>query len=142
MDPFDHWLLEARKAPAYLRHVDDLYILGDNLPHLWDLSQACSQYLAGLRLRLHPEKAQICRTREAVDVLGYRISRERRWPRNDNGYRFRRRFRRLMALHRAGRLEWAEVVVRVQSWIGHARHAGTAGLRGAIFGAVAFDREA
>jgi RNA-directed DNA polymerase len=141
LDPFDHWLLETERVHAYLRYVDDLYLLGDDLARLWALRGACAEYLAGLRLHLHPRKAQVFPTREAVDVLGYRVSRERRWLRNPNGYRFRRRFRRLLAAYRAGRLEWGELMPAVQSWIGHARHAETAGLRAAIFGPVAFDRE-
>jgi hypothetical protein len=35
--------------------------------------------------------------------------------------------------YRVGRLEWAKVVASTQSWIGHAQHADTAGLRRAIF---------
>ncbi|EGV16237.1 RNA-directed DNA polymerase [Thiocapsa marina] len=141
LDRFDHGLLDTRKVPAYMRYVDDLYLLGDDLAALWELRDACAADLAGERLRLHPRKVRVHRTSEAVDVLGYRVSRTRRWLRNDNGYRFRRRFRRLLGLYRAGRLGWADLMPGIQSWIGHARHAETAGLRESIFGPVAFDRD-
>lgn len=141
LDRFDHWLLDERRVPAYLRYVDDLYILGDDLAELWATRAACAEYLAGLRLRLHPIKARVHRTSEAVDVLGVRVSRERRWLRNDNGYRFRRRFHQLLRLYHERRLDWIDVYQGIQGWIGHARHAETRGLRLKIFGPVAFDPE-
>jgi retron-type reverse transcriptase len=141
LDRFDHWLLEEVRVAAYLRYVDDLYIMGDDAAALWAVREAIREYLAGLRLHLHPLKARVHRTSEAVEVLGYRVSRERRWLRNDNGYRFQRRFHRLLVRYRAGRLDWPGLMDRVQPWIGHARHAETAGLRLKLFGPVVFYRD-
>jgi hypothetical protein len=43
---------------------------------------------------------------------------------------------------RTGRLEWTKVVASIQSWIGHAQHADTDGLRRAIFSQAVFTRGA
>ena len=110
------------KVPLLQRANRDLEVLR----HLWRAGYelqvvAHRQYEHGARL---------------MDDVGRQIGG---WLRNPNGYRFRRRFHRLLAHYRAGRLEWGDLMPPVQSWIGHARHAETAGLREAIFGPVAFD---
>jgi retron-type reverse transcriptase len=142
LNEFDHWLKEQQQLKAYIRYVDDLFILGDDKTQLWRLRNAITRELMALRLQLHPLKAQICRTSEHVDVLGYKVSRTRRWLRNDNGYRFRRKLNNMAALYHQERLDWTEVNASVQSWIGHARHGETEGLRKAIFSNVVFKRGA
>jgi hypothetical protein len=96
--------------------------------------------LAADRLRLHPNKAHVTRTADGLNLLGYVVFPDRRRLRNDNGHRFARRFRRMAQIYRTGRLEWAKVVASVQSWIGHAKHADTEGLRRAIFSEASFIR--
>jgi hypothetical protein len=41
-----------------------------------------------------------------------------------------------------GRLEWCKVVASTQSWIGHAKHADTDGLRRVIFSQAVLRRGA
>ena len=142
LDEFDHWLKETRRVRGYLRYVDDIYLLGNDKQALWALRDAVVEELQALRLRLHPDKTQIYRTTERVDVLGYKVSRCRRWLRNDNGFRFQRRLKRLGRLYRTGAVDWTALNASVQSWIGHARHAETEGLREAIFNQVSFNRGA
>ena len=142
LDEFDHWLKETMQVKAYLRYVDDLYLLGNDKQRLWALRDAVSEKLQALRLVLHTDKTQIYRTTEYVDVLGYNVSRYRRRLRNDNGFRFRRRLRHMSRLYQAGSMDWPTLNASVQSWIGHARHAETAGLREAIFSRVSFSRGA
>ena len=96
--------------------------------------------LAVDRLRLHPHKAQVTRTADGLNLLGYVLFLDRRRLRNDNGHRFARKLRTMARAYRAGRLEWAKVAASVQSWIGHAKHADTEGLRRAIFSRASFIR--
>jgi len=42
--------------------------------------------------------------------------------------------------YRAGEIELEEVKASVMSWIGHAQHADTRGLRKAVFRGVSFSR--
>ncbi|MDE0283616.1 MAG: reverse transcriptase/maturase family protein [Gammaproteobacteria bacterium] len=142
LDGFDHWLKETVRVKGYLRYVDDLYLLGNDKQALWDLRDAIIGKLEALRLVLRADKTQIYRTTERVDVLGYRVSRYRRWLRNDNGVRFRRRLKRMSRLYRAGEMDWPAINASVQSWTGHARHAQTEGLRTAIFSEVSFNKGA
>jgi retron-type reverse transcriptase len=140
LDDFDHHLKQAEKLRAYIRYVDDLYLFGNDKHQLWELQSIVAEKLADLRLILQPDKTQIYRTSTAVDVLGYRISRDRRWLRNDNGYRFQRRLRKFSRLFSQGKVVWKDINASIQSWIGHARHGETHGLRRAIFSEVLFTR--
>ncbi len=142
LDAFDHWLKETVRVKGYLRYVDDLYLLDDDKRRLWSLRDAIVEHLEGLRLVLRADKTQVYRTTERVDVLGYKVSRYRRWLRNDNGFRFRRRLRHLSRLYQAGEMDWSALNASMQSWTGHARHAETERLREAIFSQVSFNRGA
>ena len=84
-------------------------------------------------LTLHEDKTHICRTTSRVDVLGYKLSRYRRQLRNDNGFRFLRRLKRMSGLYQTDEMDRPALNASVQSWVGHARHAETEGLREAIF---------
>jgi len=68
-------------------------------------------------------------------------NKEKDWRRlpEDNVRRFRNRLRGLRDRWRAGSIERREVVQRINSWVAHARHADTTGLRHAIFRGGWFD---
>ena len=142
LDDFDHWLKETMRVKGYLRYVDDLYLLGNDKQRLWALRDTIDGKLQALRLTPHADKTQVYRTTERVDVLGYKVSRYRRWLRNDNGFRFRRRLTYMGRLYQTGDMDWSALNASVQSWIGHACHAETAGLREAIFEKVSFSKGA
>ncbi len=140
LDDFDHWVKQVLQVPAYLRYVDDMILLDADKNRLWQSAEAISAYLLGLKLRLHERKQQIYRTATWVDVLGYRVSASRRLLRNDNGYRFRRKLRHFAKRYAEYRMDWADFNPSVQSWIGHAGHAETFGLRQAMFSMLTFQR--
>ena len=142
LDDFDHWLKEAMRVKGYLRYVDDLYLLDNDKLRLWALRDAINMKLQELRLALHEDKTHIYRVRERVDVLGYKVSRFRRWLRNDNGFRFQRKLKYMSRLYREGKMDWPVLNASVQSWIGHACHAETEGLRKKIVSQVRFTRGA
>ena len=142
LDEFDHWLKETMRVKGYLRYVDDLYLLGNDKQRLWALRDTIDGKLQALRLTLHADKTQVYRTTERVDVLGYKVSRYRRWLRNDNGFRFRRRLTHMGRLYQTSEMDWPALNASVQSWIGHARHAETEGLRKMIFSQVSFSKGA
>ena len=132
----DHIIKNRLCVQAYLRYVDDLFLLSDDKAFLWDAARVIASSLRTLGLKPHLRKVSVQRTSEWVDVLGYKVSRGRRRLRNDNGHRFRRRFERLAACYSMGRIPLETVTASVRAWIGHARHADTEGLRRVIFGKV------
>lgn len=140
LDDLDHHLKETLRVGPYLRYVDDLVILDDDKARLHDVREAVRAKLAAARLRLHPNKAHITPTAHGLDMLGYFVFPHRRRLRNDNGHRFARRLRWFAQLYRHGRLDWKDFNPSVQSWLGHARHADTLGLRRRIFSETVFVR--
>jgi RNA-directed DNA polymerase len=140
LDDFDHWLTEDRRVPGYIRYVDDLFLFADDKQDLWELQRSIESRLCELRLIVHPRKVQLRRTSERVDVLGYLLSRRRRWLRNENGYRARRRFKTLARRYARGELDWTNIKARLRSWMGHALHAETLGLRTVLLDALIFQR--
>lgn len=142
LDDLDHHMKQVLRVRPYLRYVDDMVVLDQDKTRLADIRAAVRERLAADRLRLHPDKAHVTRTADGLNLLGYVVFPNRRRLRNDNGHRFARRFRRMARAYGAGRLEWVKVAASVQSWIGHAQHADTEGLRRAIFSQAVFTRGA
>jgi RNA-directed DNA polymerase len=136
---FANWYLNAfdyqlsLKVAAYFRYVDDIYLFADQKRILWDSLALMNVSLATLGLTIHPSKIQLRRTSEKVDVLGYQVSRHRRWLRNENGQRFVRRLKLLKKAVGRGQLTFEQAKPSIMSWIGHAQHAETYGLRCKIF---------
>jgi len=133
LDGLDHFVKENLHCRNYLRYVDDIAVFGDDKKHLWNVRQAMAEYLASLRLSLHPEKTYLVPVQEGVDHLGYRVFPDHRRIRKDNGFHFVRRLQRLQKGFGCGAVSFQEMNASIQSWIGHAKHADTYGLRRAIF---------
>jgi len=142
LDDLDHYIKQVLQLRPYLRYVDDMVVLGHDKRRLADIRAAVRDRLGADRLRLHPHKAHITHVSDGLNLLGYFVFPHRRRLRNDNGYRFARKLRGMAVAYRTGRLEWPKVVASTQSWIGHAKHADTDGLRRAIFSQAVFTRGA
>ena len=140
MDDLDHHLKEVLRLPAYLRYVDDLAVLDDSKTRLHEIRESVRERLAQDRLQLHPHKSQITPVAVGIDFLGYHVFPFRRRLCNDNGHRFARKLRGFAKAYAEGRMDWEDFNPSVQSWIGHARHAETEGLRRVIFGNTIFVR--
>ena len=138
LNDIDHWLCGLVQVKGYLRYVDDLMILSNSKTELWQVKTLLEAELSRLGLQLHQKKQQLMRCSEAVDILGYKISRYKRWLRNDNGYRFQRKLTKKALCYKQGKLTIAEIKPSVQSWLGHAMHGETLGLRKKIFDACIF----
>jgi retron-type reverse transcriptase len=140
LDDLDHYIKETLHCRAYLRYVDDMLVLGNSKAALHEVKEAVRNKLALERLRLHPHKAHIMPISRGLDLLGYRLFPDKRFLRNDNGHRFARKLRRYAKAYNEGRMQWKDFNPGVQSWIGHAAHADTLGLRRAIFSHTIFNK--
>jgi len=139
LDGFDHFVKEALRLP-YIRYVDDFVAFSNNKERLQQAKQAMTDFLASLRLKVHPKKCRIYQVREGVRFLGYRIFSTHRLLVKDNVLRMRRRLKKMSALYREGQISLKRLHQSVQSWIGHASHADTYRLRSRILGSVGFQR--
>jgi hypothetical protein len=140
LDPLDHFVKEVLRAKGYVRYVDDFALFHDD-PGVSEGSRGrISEFLARRRLLLHPRKTHVASTGEPARVLGFVLHSggRRRLP-EENVRRFRNRLRGLRDRWRAGTVARGEVVQRINSWVAHASHADTGGLRHAIFRGGWFD---
>ncbi len=140
LNDLDHYIKETLRAKAYLRYVDDMVILANDKADLYALKRLIETRLAEDRLRIHPRKAHVSPTRAGLNLLGYLVYPRYRRLRADNGHRFARRLRRFAQAYGAGAMTWDELNSSVRSWVGHAKHADTRGLRKAIFRSTVFYR--
>jgi hypothetical protein len=140
LDDLDHYIKQELKVGAYLRYVDDMVALDDDKGRLAEVRAAVQKQLAAERLVLHPRKAHISPTADGLNLLGYLVFPNHRCLRNDNGHRFSRRMQLFAKSYAQGLMAMEDIKPSIQSWIGHAMHADTKGLRKRIISRTVFRR--
>ena len=123
LDAYDHFVKDELGIPAYARYVDDFVAADDSKQRLRELWDASAEFLGRERLRLHPAKTRIYRSREGIEFVGYHVrpDRVRVSPRSIRRFRFRMRERQ--ASFASGEIGVENVRASVQGWLGHVRHA-------------------
>ena len=133
LSPFDHFAKEKLKLRCYLRYVDDFAAFSDDYEQLADARLAMEEFLATLRLKMHPVKSQLFRTMHGANFVGFRILPDRIRVRNDNLRRARRRLKQLQQQYAAGDITLEPLIQRLQSWEAHLKHGDTYRLRQKVF---------
>lgn len=141
LSPFDHFVKRQLKLKQYLRYVDDFAAFSNDRLELAEARQAMEEYLASLRLKMHPIKSQLFETRYGANFVGFRILPDRIRVRNDNVRRARRRLMALQRQYAVGDIELEPLVQRLQSWEAHLKHGDTYRLRQRVFDRHTFIRE-
>jgi retron-type reverse transcriptase len=142
LDGFDHWVKQTLRVRGYLRYVDDFVLFGNDKGELADHRSRCREYLAGLRLRLHPDKSVISHVRDGTRFLGYCVYRYRRRLPAATVTRLRRRLDRLEQEFEHGEVSPDGVRRRLASWWGHVYHGQGQGLLLALLAGRSFVRRA
>lgn len=140
LNGLDHFVARELRPGVYVRYVDDFLLFGDDKAALNDMRSSIEELLDTLRLALHPGKSRVCRTRDGVSFLGWRLFPEHARLDRSNVTRFRRR---LAALHRGyveGRVGMEAIETRVLAWIAHAAHGNTWQLRRSVFARYNFTK--
>ena len=131
LNPLDWFIARDLGCRAYLRYVDDLALFSDSKKEVAAWQQRIADYLAGLRLTLHPE-AQANPTDGGIPWLGFVVYPTHRKLKQRNVVRFSRQLESNIDLYRQGRISFAELDAGVQGWINHVRYGDTWGLRAHI----------
>jgi len=140
LNSFDHFVKERIKARSYVRYVDDFALFGNDRAFLSEARLAIEEYLAGLRLKIHPVKSQLFETRKGASFLGFRVLPCQLRVKSENLRRARRRLKRLQSQFAAGEISLAKLNNCIKSWIAHLEHGDTWELREEVFARLTFVR--
>ena len=133
LSPLDHFVQEKLKLGHYLRYVDDFAAFSNDRGELAEARIAMEEFLARLRLKMHPIKSQLFETRHGASFVGFRVLPDRIRVRNDNVRKARRCLKQLQRQYEAGEIELQPLVQRLQSWESHLKHGDTWRLRRKAF---------
>lgn len=128
LDQIDHFVKEDLRVPGYVRYADDLLLFGDDKAVLHAWRSAVTEKLAGLRLRLHPDKTQIRPTVAGVTFLGWQIRPASVRLSQQSVRRFSRRMKQLAWLRQRGEVDVDRVRASVRAWLAHAAHGNARGI--------------
>ena len=132
LDALDHHIKEKLSCRCYIRYVDDITLFDDDKKKLWEIKREIEKFLEKDRLKLHPHKTYVLPVSTGIDHIGYRIFPTHKLLRKDNSMRFRRKFKMMMQWFTNRKLTFGKLNASVQSWLGHAKHADSFGLRKSI----------
>jgi RNA-directed DNA polymerase len=133
LNGFDQFVKDQLHIDRYLRYVDDFALFSDDLATLVAAKVAIEDYLAALRLKLHPIKSQLFQTQHGANFVGFRVLPDRIRVRRDNLQRGRLRIEQLRQDYEAGKITVIEVDRSLQSWEAHLKHGDTCRLCRDIF---------
>jgi len=130
----DLFVKHELKCSHYLRYMDDFVLIHSEKSWLRHAQTHIEAILdERLRLQTNNRKTQIFPVSQdkgrALDFLGYQIYPIHRRLRRSSIRRITRSLKRLRRLYAEGEIDLLRVSQTVQSWIAHARHADTLGLR-------------
>jgi hypothetical protein len=133
LNPLDWFVRRELGCQAYLRYVDDFALFADSKRRLWNWKKRIIDFLAGLRLTIHTNKAQVTPVDCGIPWLGFVVYPTHRKLKRRNVVQFRRRLEHNISLYRQGAITFAELDASVQGWINHVRYGDTWGLRANLF---------
>ena len=140
LGPLDHFVIEEVRVGGYVRYCDDIAVFGRDKPSLRRCRDAMCEYLAGLRLRPHPDKCMIYPVDRGVAFLGFKVFPDHRLLLKGNVRRFRRRMRRLRGEFARGQVPADAITRSVRAWVAHAGHGDTYHLREGLLGELSFSK--
>jgi hypothetical protein len=129
------WAREL-KCKAYLRYVDDFLLFSDDKHELAGWRKQIIHKLAGLRLTLHEECAQIFPTCTGIPFLGFRVYPDHRLLKTRKAIHFRRKLKQLLLDYSNGLLDFQKLNQTIESWTHYVSSGDTWGLRRSVLGEV------
>jgi len=140
LNGLDQFMKHGLRTRYYIRYMDDFLVFSDDKAYLHWVKERAREYLRSLKLEMHPKKCTVFPTATGVDFLGFRLYRSYRRIRKSNIKLFIRRLKRMRWLYGRGEMELDKIGQSVQSWVAHARHAKSDGLRTSLFNRFSFVR--
>ncbi len=136
MNELDQHVKRELKCEAYIRYVDDFVLFSNDKRQLAGWREQMIQKIAGLRLTLHEECAQIFPTTTGIPFLGFRIYPEYRLLKTRKAIHFRRKLNGLLQDYSNGLINFPKLNQIIQSWIHYVGYGDTWGLRRSVLSGV------
>lgn len=134
LNDLDHFVKRTLKCTGYVRYVDDFILFADDKKRLHQWRAAIITFLRRLRLTIHENRAQPRPTQCGISFLGFIVFPNYRLIKREKGIAYRKRLYGRWRSARRGELPIAKIQHSIQSWIGHAAHGDTWGLRRTLLG--------
>jgi len=133
LNELDRFVKIKLKAKDYVRYMDDFVIVGNNKAQLHGYLEQIDLFLAeSLKLKTN-SKTQVFpisrKAGRALDFLGYRIYQSHRLLRKSSVKRIKSKLKKFHRDYKEGKVEQEEIKQSITSWVAHASHADTFGLR-------------
>jgi len=128
LNDLDHFITSQLGIGGYVRYCDDFVLLHTDRSILRIAIDQIRSCLAQMRMRLHESRLSVKPVRAGLTFVGYRVWPTYRLIRKGNIKRFRRRVRWMKKAYASRAIDWEDVKVRLDSWMGHARQANSARL--------------
>jgi retron-type reverse transcriptase len=129
LNELDYYVKQTLKIRHYIRYMDDFIIISDSKDELREIRQNIEGFLWD-RLKLTTnQKTQIFPVKQGINFLGYRIWPSHRLLRKSSIKRIKRRLKRLSKDYQEGRATISQIRPVLSSWLGHASHADSYGVR-------------
>jgi len=122
LNDLDHYITSDLGIGAYVRYCDDFIVLHNDRTVLKDALAMIRRFLAARRLQLHERKVFVRPVGAGLTFLGYRIWPTHRLLRKSNVKALRRRVRWMQRAYADWRMDWPQIKLRLDSWMGHAAH--------------------
>jgi len=129
LSSFDHFVKEILKVKKYLRYVDDFALFSDSKSELKDIQSELPEFLANLRLKLHPQKNQIIATNKGVNFVGFRVFPKVIRIRSNNLHQGRKRLKQNLFYRKYDVITDTDFQLSLNGWFAHLRHGTTWKLR-------------
>jgi len=122
LDALDHWLVEQRRVPGYVRYMDDFVLFGGDKATLRGFYAEVDAWLAQRGLALKPTATLLAPVTQGLPFLGFRLYRGTRRLRPENLRRARARLLRRRWQFGQGMLDegsFADCTRSVLAWLAH-----------------------
>lgn len=140
----DLYVKHTLREPYYVRYMDDFCIIHHDKQYLHKIRQDIEAFLWSQLRLLTNSKTQVfpvgSLNGRSLDFLGYRIWTTHRRLRKSSIRRIVRRMRKMQKEYALGNIDMEDVRPTVHSWLAHANHADSFGLRRHILSRFPFMR--
>jgi RNA-directed DNA polymerase len=136
LNVLDQFVKHTLRCKGYVRYVDDMLLFADDKATLRAWRGEIIDFLAGLRLTIHENRAQANPVHIGLPFLGFVVYPDHRKLKRRKGIQYRRHLKTLWKQYQAGDISREDGRASVVSWLGHVSHAQTGGLRRRMFAEI------